>query len=142
MNKEIDNRLYFFVLDKISNIQKGIGMGKAALKYFIDKEYLADEYEPWLVLNVSSNKHKMNDIKTILNKHAVDYTSYKDPNLNNTLTIICLLVDERVYNINKYPDWDKDNSEVTYDRWVSLMGGQSNIVLRELINKSKFGKYE
>lgn len=54
------------------------------------------------------------DYLGIISKHFIDlqdnnipFSYFREPDLNNALTAICFLVDERVYDKKKYPDFDK-----------------------------------
>ena len=63
-------------------------------------------------------------------------------------TAIAVLVDERVWNFEKYPPYPQsptvvrdgvqvnflvDIKPIPYDNWVEYIGGEANVKLRELI---------
>lgn len=118
----------------------------------------------------TSSDYDINNLGTI-NKHFIDlkdnnipFSYFREPDLNNALTAICFLVDERVYNKEKYPDYNKDvfnkviEHELSwsyifkgkaysiaydvlhkeyYNTWVKQIGGESNVFLREFLKNKR-----
>lgn len=156
-NKKLEYRMYFFVPYNLSDIQKGIQTGHCALEYaykFGEK----DEYKSfiendktWIILNggtTNSSRDSDGDRVGSLNRIAenllnndVNNSVFHEPDLENALTAVCFLADERVYNYKKYPDYDEiindTCGEYLYSDWVNLMGGEKNVFLRELIKGKK-----
>jgi len=178
--KKLEKILYFFVPYNISEIQKGIQAGHAALEYAqeysTDEEYLnfIDNWKTWIILdggttnNSSDNPGTLQQIRKELfdfNSDSLDeinFSTFKEPDLNDALTAICFICDERVFNYQEYPafpDWimyhdiiDEDEKlrsfvdlrirekdEIIkmfpkmYPLWVEEMGGPKNVFLRELL---------
>lgn len=98
------------------------------------------------------------------NKHIkLNFSYFMEPDLNDALTAVCFVADERVFNYEKYPDiadYSKDfmdniewlklfkNGPVThdyvqlqipaiYDTWVESLGGLKNVFLRSLTRGKK-----
>jgi len=168
--------MYFFVPYNISEIQKGIQAGHAALEY-ANKYHNTDIYKrfieydkTWIVLNGGTTNnnyelgsgeslHSLNKIADGLVVNNIEFAYFKEPDLNDALTAVCFIVDERVYNYKKYPDfkeWIIDNSNYNYKQinilevdilidkykahyleWVELIGGEKNVFLRDLIRNKK-----
>ena len=158
--EELELRMYFFVPYNISEIQKGIqsghSMGEYALKYgrynpnHIVWDFL-EKWKTWIILNGGTTSFKiievgnesgfygsLNQIQDSLEKHGIEYSTFVEPDINDALTAVCVILDERVFNFKKYPDEVDFNdllSDATYDydEWVETMGGEKNVFLRELI---------
>jgi hypothetical protein len=165
MKEETENlelRMYFFVPYNISPIQQAIQAGHAALEY-AHKYHLAplfinfiENYKTWIILNggttcdtIDANGcyyGSLNSIESELQNHNIRHTSFREPDLNNALTAICLILDERVFNKEKYPDyldWYQANSNpglcISPDPkdWVKFVGGENNVLLRDLLKDKR-----
>lgn len=113
MDKEnLELRLYGFVPYNISAIQAGIQYGHSAIEYSLN--YFSDEdYQDWarnwktfIILNGGTSetmKLHLESLKSAGIKHA----SFNEPDLNDMLTGITCLVNEKVFNRDKYPDFLK-----------------------------------
>jgi hypothetical protein len=150
----MEYRLYFFVPYNISDIQKGIQAGHAALEYAFmysaDREYkqFIAFNKTWVILNGGTTRYKedkngqrgsLNDIAQALINNKIKFTVFEEPDLNNALSAICFLADERVWDKEKYPDFDEflmvenmANAEA-YAQWKVSIGGEQNVFLRELL---------
>lgn len=182
MDKNLEKRMYFFVPYNISPIQQAIQAGHAALEYariygsndlFCD---FVENWKTWIILNggTTNNDHdedgvflgSLNQIADEIQICGVDSARFYEPDLNNALTAVCFICDERVFNYTDYPDFpewitsqdfiDEDeklnsyidlkskNAEdykklfpVMYPHWIRKMGGEENIFLRELLKGKK-----
>jgi hypothetical protein len=126
--------MYFFVPYNISDIQKGIQAGHAALEYVenygntsIYHSFITNS-KTWIVLNGGTTRDfkdgidgfgDMNDIRSQLSSNNIAHASFREPDLNYALTAICFLADERVWDFENYPDYDGDVYEKS---WVMRMG--------------------
>lgn len=147
-------RMYFFVPYNISEIQKGIQAGHAALEYAREygntklfKEF-ANNHKTWIILNGGTTRQYNNDkleigtldeINIQLSKY-VPYARFYEPDLNNALTAVCFIADERVWDFEKYPDYDVENNDCNsreYTKWIKSIGGKQNAFLRELIRNKR-----
>jgi len=174
MDKNLEKRMYFLTLYNISDIQKGIQCGHAqneyALNYWNDEGFQdwAKNWKTWIILNggTSNDASKsfygaekelgsMEKHLSILMENIDKFTVFYEPDLNNALTSIAFLVDERVFNKKDYPDFinymfeikqvnnlDLDVSEGYEDRypkeyqeWVDFVGGKQNVFLREFLQQ-------
>jgi hypothetical protein len=173
--KPFELRMYFFTIYQLMGIQKGIQAGHAALEYALkysnDEEYLdfAKNWKTWVILNGGTTNDErdfngisegtLNQIGDKLYDNDIKFSFFREPDLNNSLTAICFILDERVFNKKEYPDFNiflsgrhnfkpefinnTDNDTLIelynqdYKEWVRLVGGMKNVFLRELINGKK-----
>lgn len=178
MEKELELKMCFFVLNQLNDLEKGIQCGKSALRYV--RKYatenpivweFVDMHEKWEILECPSTNDEydydnivigdLNKIGESLYANGVDFSIFRDTNLNNSLTSICFIVDERVFNKEDYPDFEnylmdkisyvttkefidsqplkelKESFHVEYKEWIRLIGGIKNEFLRELIKNRK-----
>ena len=178
--KELELRMYFFTVSSLDGINKGIMCGHVALeyadKYGSDEEYVifVREFKTWIILDGGTTNERrdfdgsafgsLNQIADDLLKNDIKFAYFQEPDLNDALTAICFLADERVFNRKDYPDfvdWIIEKSGMTnealpmiklktdtmeilmaerpddYKEWVRFVGGVKNVFLRELIKNKK-----
>ena len=184
---QLEKRMYFFVPYNLSPIQQAIQAGHAALeyarKYKDDKEFIdfVDNWKTWIILNGGTTNSKR-DFDAVsfgtLNQLAdqlslgdgidpIKMTYFREPDLEDALTAVCFICDERVFNYEDYPDLfefilDNDFPPDTkayhdaykikrtqtheelkeilpliYSVWVNSLGGPQNVFLRELLKGKK-----
>jgi len=119
----LEKRMYFLVIYNASPIQQGIQAGHAqneyTQKYWLNKDFQdwSKNWKTWIILNggTSNNIGKslyceeeyygtMEQNLTILKDNNVNCEPFYEPDLNNSLTAIAFIVDERVFNKTDYPD--------------------------------------
>lgn len=176
MPEELEYRMYGLVPYNISPIQQAIQFGHAVVEYMLDyppqvypeTALWAEKYKTFIILNGGTTnsssttpdedvadypeyKGTLNNYEMELDKHRIKYATFHEPDLNDALTAVVFLVDERVFNKKKYPDFDdymaeqvKDSmmkalleSNQIYDDWVKLIGGEKNIWLRNFLSQFK-----
>jgi hypothetical protein len=178
--KELELHMYFFVPYQLTGIQKGIQCGHAALeyanKYGKDEEFITffREFKTWVILDGGTTNDgrdfhgiaqgTLNQIADELLKNDIKIAYFQEPDLNDALTAVCFLADERVFNRKDYPDfvdWLIEKYSITndalamvklrtdtmeilmaerpdnYKEWVRFVGGVKNVFLRELIKNKK-----
>ena len=130
LQKTLEKRMYFLVPYNISPIQQAIQAGHAALeyarKYSDDEDFIdfADNHKTWIILNggttndtqipetgyyKGSMDNYFGELCSWMVEHPKDiikFSYFYEPDLNDALTAICLIVDERVFNREDYPDFD------------------------------------
>jgi hypothetical protein len=137
--EKLELRMYGFVPYNISEIQKGIQFGHTVVEYglvnHLDNDYLnwAKYNKTFIILNGGTSNHSvdryreeafnkgwredetyvgsMETIKTTLEENDVKIATFYEPDLNDMLSGICFIVDERVFN-KKYlglGDWIVEN---------------------------------
>jgi hypothetical protein len=175
-------RMYFFVPYNISTIAMGIQSGHAALRYVLkygryNPDHIIwdfiEKYQTWIVLNggTTNDEHDfdgvpygtLNQIGDGLMCNDIEFSFFREPDINNSLTALCFICDERVFNKKLYPDFVDYVIEKTafeksqqivgihlkraedlqeeynslYKEWVRLVGGVKNVYLRELLKGKK-----
>ena len=138
--EKLELRMYGFVPYNISEIQKGIQFGHAVVEYglqnFHTTEYLdwAKYWKTFIILNGGTSNHSMNryneeeyvgSMETLLeelNSNDVKLATFYEPDLNDMLSGIVFIIDERVFNSKKYlefGDWFIENhGDFLFDRMI------------------------
>lgn len=187
---KLELRMYGLVPYNISPIQQAIQFGHAVVEYgqkmkklgehkqSLNKQYddWADNWKTFIILNGGTTNHKtsledglpfgtLNNHVLSLMDNGVDFSTFNEPDLGDQLTAVVFIVDERVFNRKKYPnfeDWVIENygdlivgdgsaykiakeireSDSPYDKkvykeWVDLVGGEKNVFLRDFLKNFK-----
>ena len=178
---QLEHRMYSLVIYQLSGIQAGIQSGHAVEEYYdkykdTDKHKTYRRDKTWIVLNggtSNSGKESYYDLPKQLgtmeqhlinlNMNYIECTPFYEPDLNYCLTAIAFVVDERVFDKEKYPDFKEyiiskqlpfnSQSEIMirmfsydklkydfpglYNKWLSLIGGSKNEFLREFLKDKK-----
>ena len=154
MNK-LEYRMYGLVPFNLSPIQAGIQFAHAVVEYglenFQSQSYLdwAKYHKTFIILNGGTTNKRVYRHLTIvtdeyvgsLNNHLVSLmnagvivATFEEPDLGDQLTAVVFLVDERVFNKEKYPefiDYLKDFPEEI----ATFEGLSSNVAARILEEK-------
>jgi len=145
-------RMYFFVPYSISPIQQAIqaghSMGEYALKYgrynpnHLIWEFL-EKWKTWVILNGGTTNKKrdfemipagsLNQIGDELLKNEIEFAFFDEEDLNDALTAICFIADERVWDWENYPNFRNylDNTPLDLETYPFLRG-------KRIRNKSDF----
>lgn len=117
----LKQRMYHLTMYNISPIQQGIQSYHSgieyALKYGRDKEFLqwAKKDKVVIILNGGTSNNIGEDVwgtaytgsmenhAIALKKGRIKHTKFQEPDLNNSVSAIAFLVDERVWDTVKYP---------------------------------------
>ena len=123
---DLEFRMYFFVPYNISDIQKGIQAGHALGEYVLNHgrenpvhvvwDYLK-YWKTWIILDggtTNSNRNfamisagSLNQIADDLVENEIEMGYFMEPDLNDALSAVCFICDERVFNKKDYPEfWD------------------------------------
>jgi hypothetical protein len=183
MKEKLELRMYGLVPYNISPIQQSIQFGHAVVEYGQKMKYLgehnqslntqyndwADNWKTFIILNGGFSNHSVNRyhqtdepfIGTMesnlitLEQNNVEIATFYEPDLNDLLSAVVFIVDERVFNRKKYPDFedwvienysdlisgsvkrikDSNNKEdqKIYQSWVELVGGEKSVFLRDFL---------
>ena len=158
MIERLKYRMYGLVPYNISPIQQGIQFGHGVVEYLMNNmnkpetQYWANYDKTFIILNGGATNNFEGELGT-LNKHLLTLkekgilvSTFNEPDLGNQLTSINFLVDERVWNTEKFPDFISSNywwgatnkdfkSSKEYIEWVQLLGGETNVWLREFLRQ-------
>jgi len=106
-------RMYFFVMYNLSGIQKGIQAGHAALEYAraieqnkfsakYKREYhrFVDDHKTFILL-CGGGSQDMIDREKELDMFGIPFVSFKEPDLNNSISAIAFIVPEEVYGFDE-----------------------------------------
>jgi hypothetical protein len=130
-------RMYGLVPYNISDIQKGIQFGHAVVEYakFFGN---TDEYKSWVnhdktfIILDGGTTNKKTSIENgmpygTLNQHLLALEEqrkmigyFEEPDLGDQLTAIVFLVDERVWDYEKYPEYECDVEPLMHDSFSDI----------------------
>jgi hypothetical protein len=188
--KKLELRMYGLTPYNISPIQQGIQFGHAVVEYGQKMKYLgehnqslntqyndwADNWKTFIILNGGVSNHSVNRYSDtedffgsmeknlkLLEDNDVEIGTFYEPDLNDMLSGIVFIVDERIFNKKDYPDFsdwlmsskyaelirtfDTDANTIAdyikkstnkedqkaYKEWVNLVGGEKNVFLRDFL---------
>jgi hypothetical protein len=117
----LELRMYFLVPYNISPIQQAIQAGHAALEYArkygdteLFKEFV-DNHKTWIILNGGTTNAQrdfegisqgtLNQTGDQLMDNQIEIAWFHEPDLNDALTALCFICDERVFNRKDYPEF-------------------------------------
>ena len=151
----LEYRMYGLVPYNLSPIQQGIQFGHAVVEYQQNAKAIPNVeaiYDKWaqmdktfIILNggtTSENPERLGTLQTnakLIEDNGVLTGRFYEYDLNDTLTAVVFLVDERVYNRELYPDfvtngfYTSDENEKQYNEWLEKIGGKTNEFLRSFL---------
>jgi hypothetical protein len=188
--KNLELRMYGLVPYNISPIQQAIQFGHAVVEYgqkvkghgfelaSVTYNDWADNWKTFIILNGGTTNHKtsledglpfgtLNNHLLTLMDNGIDFAQFNEPDLGDQLTAVVFIVDERVFNRKKYPDFEDwvienygelirsdyyttsymlaqriKNSESksdqkVYQSWIKFIGGVKNVFLRDFLKNFK-----
>jgi hypothetical protein len=170
--ENLELRMYGLVNYQLTGIQQGIQFLHAVVEYGQSVKWTLgthklDQYNEWadqhktvILLNggtTNTNEERlgtMNQHLQTLKSKGIYSSWFNEPDLGDQLTAIAFIVDERVFNKEKYPDFDftnknqitpgygmwsedplnpqfmNENEKLRWDFWVEFIGGETNLWLR------------
>ena len=157
MAERLKQRMYGLVPYNISPIQQGIQFGHAVVEYGLSYGHKSDDpYLQWarndktfIILNggtTNNNKEcfgTLNNAQIRLYSMGVQNESFCEPDLGDQLTAVVFLVDERVWDREKYPEFMKvlitDHTNLEKDYYKQLFGKDYEDVLemRDFLSQYK-----
>lgn len=156
MEEKLELRMYGLVPYNISPIQQGIQFGHAVVDYGLQhgmtEQYLdwAQNWKTFIILNGGTTNDNPKWLGT-LNQHAqtlgemnIPTSCFYEPDLGDQLTAVVFIVDERVFNKEKYPEptfvtspsvtKDEENEKILQN-FIQSIGGYTNYKLREFLKQ-------
>ena len=177
MENKLELRMYGLVPYNISPIQQAIQFGHAVVEYGQKMKYLgehnqslntqyndwADNWKTFIILNGGTSNHSINRYHSTdepfvgsmesnlitLEQNNIEVATFYEPDLNDMLSAIVFVVDERVFNRKKYPDFGDwvienfgdllmtDDTKTSYETRKTLINK-----LRESTNKEDQKVYQ
>ena len=121
---DLEYRMYFFVPYNIMPIQQGIqaghALGEYALKFGRDNPVhkvwdFLKQWKTFIILNGGTTNSTrdfnmvsvggLNQIADELVENEIEIAYFIEPDLNDALSAVCFIADERVFNKEEYPDF-------------------------------------
>jgi hypothetical protein len=137
---ELEYRMYFLVMYNISPIQQGIQALHAAIEYANMFAKLPD-YQQWstrdktvIILNGGTSTTMKNHYLKI----PINSVAFHEPDLNGSMSAIAFILDERVWDKEKYPDLTNPEdfgSPRIVNLWQESIGGENNAFMRDFIKQ-------
>lgn len=99
-------RMYFFVMYNLSGIQKGIQAGHAAIEYYLKYgnitkyQEFAEHHKTFILLD-GGGSNDMTERSSELENFGVDYATFYEPDLNDSLSAITFIVPEEIYGMDQ-----------------------------------------
>lgn len=143
-------RMYCFVERHLSPLDKGIQSAHSIVEYANANN--TEEYSIWanrdktiIILNGGTTTD-LKKLDSDLESNEIPHSIFLEEGLGNVMTCISVLVDERVFNKTKYPDYIPINDDDEYgymflnldlklrQEYMNNIGGKKNAYLRELIS--------
>lgn len=147
----LELKMYSLVLYSLSGIQKGIQAYHASIRYAL-KHFNDEDFQQWaskdqtVILLSGGGSGDMILNCEEMKKIGMKFVQFHEPDLNFSLSAVSFLLDERVWNKEKYPDFRKW-MELTYpsvhnrdypnytDEWVNSIGGEDIRKRREFVSQ-------
>lgn len=154
-------RMYSLVMYNISSMQKGVQTVHSCLEYanrYKDSESLKQyiQEDKTLIILDGGTSSDLKNLFDMLCENDIEFARFIEPDLNDSITSVCFLADERVWDRKNYPDYEDwlvmcgksvmflmsnpsqplVESEL-YQDWVQFVGGAKNVFLRELIKNKR-----
>ena len=151
--ERLKQRMYGLVPYNISPIQQGIQFGHAVVEYGLEygQGHADDPYLTWarydktfIILNggtTNSNEEHwgtLNQAVLELGRLRVQKSTFHEPDLGDQLTAVVFLVDERVWDKEKYPEYDEalahGPSEKEYYKIIFGVDAEQILNIREFLS--------
>ncbi len=142
-------RMYHLVMYNISPIQQGIQSYHAGMEYALDY-WTSAEFQEWLqvdktviILNGGTSNSNafsehfgtMDRYFNELQHNSIPCGAFREPDLNNALSSIAFLASEKVWDKEKYPDWETIVSDGAQEQ-LGLLG--ENDYIQNVIGKKDY----
>ena len=186
--KKLELRMYGLTNYQLTGIQKGIQFLHGVVEYSQMVNRVGGEvlniYNDWannhktvILLNGGTTNHRsgdnglpfgsLNNHVLTLDENRIDFATFNEPDLGDQLTAVVFIVDERVFDRKKYPDFEEwiienygelirsdyyttsymlaqqiktsesKSDKKVYEEWVKFVGGNKNVFLRDFLKNFK-----
>lgn len=151
----MEYKMYCVVEKHLSPIQKAIQAAHAIVEYQLEYGHTEEyrhwaEYDKTIVVLDGGCAPEMEITFSALTKARVDHACFMEPDLNNIITAEAILVDERVWNYEKYgrnyEDYnlraanDPDMPNWNRDEWINWVGGENAAVVKAWLSSLRISQ--
>jgi hypothetical protein len=151
---DLTYRMYGLVPYNISPIQQGIQFGHGVVEYMLsygsnkECEIWSKRDKTFIVLNGGTTNNNPNclgtlnlHLKTLL-ENGIEVSTFYEPDLGDQLTSINFIVDERVFDRIKYPDFTFNYGTFQTDTLDIVIGQPKQIknTIVEMLQSDEYGK--
>lgn len=136
-------KMYSIVLRQLSGINNGIQTAHGVCEY-VRKHWDDADLQEWINVDktlVVLNGGTVQNIEAIcqkFNENNIKYEVFREIDLGNLVTSVCVLADERVWDRKNYLDFDEyllgDLHETNESLYLEYIGGKENMVKKEVLN--------
>jgi len=158
MKKRLEQRMYGLVPYNLSPIQQGIQFGHAVVEYSLNHYSYTEQkgsnpYSQWahydktfIILNGGTTNNNaehwgtLNQAVLELGRLRVEKATFNEPDLGDQLTAVVFLVDERVWDKEKYPEYNPHHTDLEpWDYYDLVFGEDAKHILemRDFLSKYK-----
>lgn len=141
----MEYRMYCLVLRHLSGMNKGVQSSHVCMEYGYVyrntedfKQYITKD-KTMIVLDGGTSQD-LEYINEQLDINSINHWSFNEPDINNCITAVCFLVDNRVWDRENYYTekefYEKRQTE-SWDDWCEYVGGVKNAVISDLIKNKK-----
>lgn len=157
-NDRLIYRMYCINIRHLSGVNKAVQANHSSVEYvwkYKNEKYL-EHYinEDKTTIMVDGGTHQdMCDIQQTLKTAGINHTYFIEPDLNNCMTAITLVADERVWDRENYMSYKdfvdmqmiEDGKDPIFssirpgylNEWYEYIGGEKNHILIELLKNKK-----
>ena len=149
---ELTYRMYCLVLRQLNGINKGVQAFHAGLEY-ANKFHNEEDFQKYitfdktLIMLDGGIYQDLVEIKSLLEVASINHSVFVEPDLNDTITAICFLADERVWDRENYMSCEsfleRFDIESNLDiqnaicHWVESIGGFKNAAIVDILKGKK-----
>lgn len=142
--------MYYLVLYQLGGIHKGIQAQHVATAYGrshpenLEYKQWADKDKTTIILSAGGSI-ELTDAISQLRANNITHEIFEEPDLYDKPTIVCFLVDERVWDKIKYPEPQPTFADLltlfdpstpsAQSIWEKEIGGKKNVFLRSFLPK-------
>lgn len=158
MENKLKQRMYCILLRHLSGINKAVQANHSNIEYiwvYRNEKYLENYIlEDKTMIMLDGGTHQdMVEIHRILEEADINHTYFIEPDLNNCMTAITVVADERVWDRINYKSYDEfvemcmiedglnpilSSIRSGYlEQWYEYIGGEKNHILIELLKNKK-----
>jgi hypothetical protein len=150
-NKKLNYRTYHLVIRQLNGINKGVQIEHSAKRFvwkYRNDPDLAVLFDPdcpdneTTIMLDGGTHQEMVEIQKQLEEAGIKHSFFNEPDLNNCLTAITLIADERVWDVQYIKSYSDvaDLLQYDYDKWLDYIGGEKNVKLIEILGNKRLSQ--